>query len=273
LPISVKAVASTSLGTGTTKTKLTGASVKVPSWAKKLLAIAVTPPQPTTPKTQISYNAKFYIESEDLPAVMPFVALCPPLSSNIATNTNPDATPKELYNINCPCKGGENLDIYGEMLTGDGTTLVELGAELYFSDGESFPQYLDPLPNVQRHCKVGTWTAAAAAAKATGTLYQLVNAKAIVEVMSIVNTFTTTVSKPSAGEFELTSSDFLGISPLSWQAEIVAAFIGTGKPSLAKLTRIQCLNVPVRTPCNIVDTFTDWLGLATDYWITGAMYI
>lgn len=271
MPISSKAVAATSLGTSTTKTQMTGAGVDVPSWARIFLSAEVTL-FPLTPKTQISYNAKFFLESDDIPGLIPYIALAPPCAANIATNTN--CLPSiEEYVVNCPVKGGEKINMWGQMLLADGTAAVYMAANFKFGTaGAKLPLNIDPLGGVQRHARVGTWTAAVAAGKATGTAYTIVGGKRIVEVMSIVNSITTTASKPSAGEFELTSSGF-GINPLSWTAMPVGAFIGAGKPDLLGLRRVKGLDVPIASPSIVTDTLNNVVGLATDYWITGVVYI
>lgn len=269
--VAVKAVAATSLGTSTTKTQLTGGSIDVPAWARRLLSVTVSL-YPLTPKTQISYNAKFFLESDDF-AVNPFIALAPPGSANINTNTASILGPNEEYVVNCPVKGGEDLNIWGQMLLADGTAAVYMGAHLKFgTSGAKLPAFVDPLPGIQRHAKVGTWTACVASGKATGTAYTITGGKRIVEVGGIVNSITTTASKPSAGEFEFTSSA-LGLRPLSWINEPVGAFIGTGKPAIAQLTRVKDLDIPIASPCILTDTFNNVVGLATDYWISQVVYI
>ncbi|MCK5609285.1 hypothetical protein KAR91_45855 [Candidatus Pacearchaeota archaeon] len=270
MPIAVKAVTTTSLGTGTTKTLLTGAVVKVPSWSRKLLSVRVTV-YPETPKTQISYNAKFSLESDDVPNLVPFIMLAPPAAANISTNTDSIIPVIAEYIVNAPTVGGENLKLYGQMLLADATTAVYMGMDLKFGTAGAVLPY-DPLPGVQRHAMVGTWTAAVAAGTATGTVYTVVGGKRIIEAVGMVNSITTTASKPSAGEFLLVSSG-LKLNPLSWTAQPVGAFIGTGKPNVMGLSRTGPVDYPIDSVTDLTDSFTDIIGLATDYWITGVIYI
>lgn len=265
-----KAVTTTSLGTSTVKTQLTGADVKVPAWAGVLLSVRATV-YPLTPKTQISYNAKFFLESDDIGGLGPFIALAPPGSANIATNTGSDVPPIAEYIVNCPVNGGENLKLWGQMLLADGTAAVYMGMDIKFGTRGARLPY-DTLPGVQRHAQVGTWTAAAAAATATGTAYTITGGKRIIEAIGLVNSITTTASKPSAGEFLLTSSG-LSANPLSWTAQPVGAFIGSGKPNLAGLSRTGPIDVGIAPVTVLQDSLTNVVGLATDYWITGVIYV
>lgn len=277
MPISVKSAGvETSLGTGTTKTQLTGGSITVPAWARKILAVRVTV-YPLTPKANICYNAKFMLESEDITGLTPFIALAPPVGGGDATEISTVVPPLEEYIVNCPVSGGENLDCYMQMLTGDGTANVYGGMDLIFgSAGALLPPHRDPLRGMQRHAKVGTWTACAAAAEKAGTAYTVIGAKRIVEVLGIANSFTATASKPLAGRFRLESAGF-HTTPISWQASPVGSFISTSGADAdraAFLSRVKDLDIGVDSHINIQDYFDSGVaGLATDYFVTGVVWI
>ncbi len=272
--ITSKAVVVTSLGTGETKTQLAGADVSVPSWAKMLLAVKVTM-FPLTPKANLGYYGKFYLESEDVPNLTPYIGLAPPVGGIDATTGNTFVPPKAEYIVNCPVTGGEGLKLYGEMFLGDATAASYMGMDLIFgSKGAKLPAYRDPLGGIQRHCKLGTWTAAVDG-KATGTAYSVLGAKRIVEVLGLVGTLAAADSKPAAGEFELLSSGFR-VNPVSWNVQPVGAVLGaTDSSHVACISRMKDLDIPIAPITNIVDTYNQAAGVAitTDKWVTGVVYI
>lgn len=273
--ITVKPVQFTSLGTGTTKTQLTGADVAVPEWAKKLLAIKVSL-CPLTPKANIAYQAKFFLDSEDVAGLKPFIALAPPVSAGDNVDISLFVPPKAEYVVNCPVNGGEKLKIYGQMLTGDGTAAVYMGMDLIFgSAGALLPIYRDPLKGRQRHAKVGTQTVSVTAGVATGTDYEITGASRIVELLGMVTVYTVASSKPTVGKFGLTSSGF-ALDPVGWTCQPCSSALVTAEAdsNVACLSRIRDVDIPLKAPHVIIsDSYEEVVGQNTDKWITGVVYI
>lgn len=224
----------------TAKTLLGGATVILPSWAKSIMAV-VTKASTEVPVASIPFLPQVDVESNDL-KVMPFQVFAPPTASIIGAASHSQNTPKpEIYQMNVPCNGGEQMSIYGTGLIATGGTMTGfVGANLIISN-------MSPtLP--QRKAKIGTLTTSGTAANAdvAGTRYNFSGGTHIVELQGVAALRAPVASKGMAGHIKYTSNEFDGVSECKLDLVPCSGAFGTlGMSYLNGVSRLP-VNVPVQ---------------------------
>lgn len=265
-------VAQFAIGTGTGAT--TG-TIVVPEWADRVLAIRpVCAHAYPTDATGVDWSWK--LSSNELIGFTPVIALGPWGPSADATNSSCNMPPMETFPLNIPAHGGETIT-YSNVVESAVAANGYGSATFWFGNaGDVMPSYVDPLPGVQRFGAIGTFTASGAAgAKATGTAYTIVGARAIVEANGCLSEDAIAEKDPCDGMFELSSHGFAS-SPIKFAAHPIAATLGTttmlaGGP--VPMTRVP-LMMPVDRYCVIQDYFkANAASVNTDDWQTGVWFV
>lgn len=233
--IGIKMSSFTSLGTGTTKTKIQ--TVGMPSWAKSLLAI-VPIMADITPTAAQSIMAQIELESADC-VVNPFQCLAAPIASGLGATYN-TLTGKEEYLVGVPLKGSENIDVYGTALVAN-TVAPKAGVAFIISD--------EPPKFPQRHAKLGTATSMGTTVDTDvpGTAYQISGASRIVELMGLCGSKVIAAGDAILGQIKFTSSELVLNTPLEMPLYPASFGLGaTGSMLIPGVSRSK-VNVPVKS--------------------------
>lgn len=260
--IGCKTVTSTSLGTGTTKTKV--GSITLPSWVRSILAVIPYCAE-ITPTTVQSVSARLDIESDSL-NVKPFEVLAAPQGAGLGATFNTfQGMEKWLVGINT--KGGEIVDFYGTALVAN-TVAPEMKVACIISD--------QPAPFPQRRAKLGTVTATGTTADTdiAGTAYQISNAKRIVELIGLLHPKTIAAGDAVLGAIKFNSSEFALNTPLELPLYPLNFGLGaTGSMLIPGISRLA-VDVPVKPgQVNIQDyLYCDILTAAAGSFVSGVIY-
>lgn len=261
--IGCKTTTSTSLGTGTTRTKV--GSVTLPSWCKSILAVIPYLAE-ITPTTVQSISAKFELESDSL-NLKPYEILPAPIGAGLGATFN-TLTGREKYLVGINTEGGEVVDCYGTALVAN-TVAPELKTALIISD--------KPSPFPQRHAKLGTLTATGTTpdTDVAGTAaYQISNAKRIVELQAILHPKTIAAGDAFLGVMKYVSSEFQLNTPVELPMYPLSFGLGaTGSMHIPGTSRLD-VDIPVKPgQVNIQDyLYADILMAAAGSFISGVVY-
>lgn len=260
--IGCKTITSTSLGTGTTRTKI--GSITLPQWCRSILGVIPYIAE-ITPTTVQSVSAKLELESDSL-NLKPFEVLAAPIGAGLGATFN-TLTGKEQYLVGKNTTGGEVVDFYGTALVAN-TVAPEMKAALILSD--------KPSPFPQRRAKLGTLTSTGTTADTDvpGTAYQISNASRIVELQGIIHPKTIAAGDAFLGIIKFESSDFALNSPLELPMYPLSFGLGaTGSMHIPGVSRLN-VDMPVKPgQVTIQDNmYADILMAAAGSFIDGVIY-
>lgn len=211
-----KTIGDTSLGTATALTRIGGAagSMEVPAWADTLLGIYVHYSL-TTVTADEEGAAWGYLVSEDGMSLQPFEFLAPMVGCGDATPAESNSTPGEWYVVNAPVRPQSRITAYMQSLVA--LTGAPYGKITYrFSNSRASgiwnPTQDDPIPEVQRYRKVGTYTASSSSADGYfgEAAYQMnlgQGGGVITEIGGVAQQSTATAGLSGAGTFRFASND------------------------------------------------------------------
>jgi len=241
----------TGLGTGVTRVQLGGASWKTPTWARTLLKVK---PVATldTPTAAESCIPELEIESNDIP-VAPFQCFGSPTGAILGASGGGGSTgPNQSYDVNCPLKGGDNVDFYMKSL--DANTSQPFGeVEVTYTN-----LTLGELGLVQRHAKTGTTTSTGTTASVdvVGTPYSFSAASRIVELMATFGHSTVATADGVLGYIKFTSTDLQDAQDLRMALEPVAGGLATLQVTHIPRATRQAVSVPcIANNVTIQDAF------------------
>ena len=262
--ISILHTCFTGLGTSTAKTKLGGASVILPAWAKSVLAVI---PQVTidVPTVSESVLPLLEVESNDV-SIMPYQVLVNPLNAVLGATVGPLNLGNEKYVMGAPVNGGEQIDVYMTPLVAN-TAAPNGGCAVVVSNM--------PAGHKQRHAKVGTLTSSGTTASSdvAGTKYNFSGARHIVELMGMFGHGTIAAADAVNAYIKFTSSEFDGISDSRLPLEPIAGGLSTIFATCTKVARAP-VDIPVMDgQVNIQDYL--YMGLApasAGKFISGVIY-
>jgi len=257
-----KAINSTSLGTGITRTKI--GSYTLPSWCQSILAVVPYLAE-ITPTTVQSVSAKLELESDSL-GLKPFEVLAPPIGAGLGVTFN-TLTGKDQYLVGINTKGSEIIDLYGTALVAN-TVAPEMKAALILSD--------KPSPFPQRHAKLGTLTSTGTTpdTDVPGTQYQISGANRLVELQGIVHPKTIAAGDAVLAAIKYSSTEFAVNGPLDLPLYPLSFGLGaTGSMLIPGVSRLN-VDMPVKPgQVNIQDNlYADILTAAAGSWISGVIY-
>lgn len=251
----IKTVGPTTLDS-TTSVKISGANFKLPTDVKTLLAIIVHCSSPAGFTANEAIMASVELKSDSNP-VVPYKVLTAPLGSTLAKAGIAPQDLAPIYPVNCPVKGGSELEIWGTGLINH-TIEPYVTVDLILANFSAAPKY---------KAKIGTLTTmgAATAGETKGSGIRLEGGSKIVEVVGYAVGTTVATLKGIIGKFRLSSSGFKGMGDVEFAAEAIGGAISTDAttPSsieVAHLTRRKDLDIPITDPIDIDDYFN--LGVA-----------
>jgi len=227
----------------TTKTQLGGSTVILPAWAKSILAVVPKVINTTSVAAQ-SINGLVEVESNDL-SLMPFQCFPSPVGSLLGTMNNNVAKP-EIYQINAPCNGGEQVNLYGTALVALTTMLGWAGATLIVSNMR--PTAPNGQLAKQRHAKVGsiTGTGTTAGSDVAGTRYNFSGAEHIVELQAIVTPLVRAATDGMSGYLKYTSNEFDGVADVKMDFSPICGGIATVDSCyIDGASRLKGIDIPV----------------------------
>lgn len=255
----------TSIGsTANVKTPInTAKPVVMPSWARNLVSI--------TPYIacdvldgQLTLIAKIILESQDV-ALDPCIVLTNAISGYHTTSGQPYQPPNETFKVNCPLKGGEEINVYGTLLTSfTGPNYV--GCDIVVSD--------QPPAERQRFYQVGTITASGtAAATVDGTAYNIHGSDRIVELLGNAHHEVSGATVVVFGSFKFTSNDLVRSCPMQYGFEPISGDVGDiSGPHNTGIIRYE-VDVPTHTSCTLQDSaIFDVAPSAAGRFITGVVF-
>lgn len=257
-----KAINSTSLGTGITRTKI--GSFTLPAWCRAIIAVIPTLAE-ITPTTVQSVSAKLELESDSL-GLKPYEVLAAPIGAGLGITFNTFAG-IEQYLVGINTKGSEVVDMYGTALVAN-TVAPEMKSTLILSDRNS------PFP--QRHAKLGTLTSTGTTpdTDVPGTQYQISGAKRIVELQGLVHPKTIAAGDAVLATIKYTSAEFDVNGPLDLPLRPLSFGLGaTGSMLIPGVSRLL-VDMPVKSgQVNIQDNlYCDILTAAAGSFIDGVIY-
>jgi len=256
---------------GTTSTKIGGANFKLPADAKSILAIIPYVDAPAGKTAGEAVMASVELKSDSNP-IMPFKVLAAPIGSYLGADGMSIRDKAPVYPVNCPVKGGSEIEIYGTGLA-DHTIEPYVQCDLILADFVATPQF---------KAKIGTLTAmgAATAGETKGSGIRLEGGKKIVEVCGYAIGTTVAAAKGITGKFRLSSSGFKGMGDIEFAAEPVGgsktALDAAGTAAnieVAHLTRHGDLDIPITSPIDIDDYFNLGVAVTTaGKFVVGLLY-
>lgn len=265
MTIGITHVGATSLGTGTTKTKIGGASMVLPADARSILAI-IPIMADITPTTVQSISARVDVESSDVKNLGPFEVLTSPIGAGLGATFN-TLTGKDEWLMGAPCEGGELVDIYGTALVAN-TVAPKMQCFVVISD--------NPPPFAQRHAKLGTLTAAGTTADTdvAGTKYSFSGGRRIVELAGMYHPKTIAAGDAILGYIKYNSSEFVQTWPYELPLSPNSFGLGaTGSMLIPGVSR-QKTDIAVKTgQVNIQDYLNcHLLPASAGSWISGVVF-
>jgi len=259
--INVKAT--TAGATANVETLLNGTTnVVMPSWARELVDVSPYIASDST-TVNLCQAAKLVLKSDDV-AITPYEVLCNPVSGYDATDGICYHAPIETYEVHCPLKGGEEIQVYGTTLTSY-TGEVYVGATLTVADHRT---------GRQRFSKVGTYTGSGtSAAEVAGTAYTIHGSEKLIEAYGMLADIVKAAANMISGHFRLASNDFKVAVPLKFGCNPISGAIGTvDGPLLNGPSRVN-LSIPTNTTCSIQDyCYFDLAPTAAGNFITGVAF-
>ena len=254
---------------GTTSTKIGGANFKLPADAKCLLAIIPHISSPAGLTAGQAVTASVELKSDSNP-LMPYKVLCAPIGSTLGKAGISVQDKAPIYPVNCPVKGGSEIEIYGTGLI-DHTIEPYVTVDLVIADFVATPQF---------KAKIGTLTTmgAVTAGETKGSGIRLEGGKKIVEVCGYAIGTTVATLKGICGKFRLSSSGFKGMGDIELAVENIGGAVSIDATTatsieFAHLTRRGDLEVPITSPIDIDDYFNLGVALSTvGKFIVGLLY-
>lgn len=237
-----------------------GADLVLPSWARSILAIRPMVAN-ATPTTVEQVNHKLHLTSEDF-KVVPFEVLCAPTGACVGANAGAQAPEPPWYPMNCPVNGGDRLKVFGTGLVAL-TTAAYMMCQIIFSDKKAGSQI---------YGRVGTLTVSGAAGIYTaGTPYTITGGNTLKELVGFASNPGVTL-EGMMGFLEWRSNDFKDPSPLRVPTNPMAPGIGSGgMGNTTGLSRTK-VDIPILSPCQIVDSCTLTDVPTAGVFITGILY-
>jgi len=159
----------------TTATLLGGAALELPDGARNILAMVPFVTSPAGNTAAESVAAEAYLESDDV-KVVPYHVLAQPIGSSLLLSVAQlqGAWKDVMYPVNCPVKGGEQINCYGKGLF-DHTIEPYMAVLIIYSD--------TPPSKPQCYAKLGTLTGTGtSAARTTGSNITVVGGRRLKEV-------------------------------------------------------------------------------------------
>lgn len=233
MAIGIEVATGTSLGTGTTKTRLNGdKNVKLPEAARQIVAV-----KPylsiDTPTTLQSVWGQLSLESDDF-KITPYQVLAGIIGSSIDKAGVNIGTLPETWPVNVEIPGGGELKVYGTALVAN-TAAPQMGCEIIISDRRP------TVPQVR--AKMGTITSTGtAAAEVEGTAFSFTGGRRLIEIYGGVSLTTVATTVGVSGYFRFQSSEFRPPFPTKVAfAPINGALItdATTPSALASVTHIN----------------------------------
>ena len=241
---------STSLGTSTTKTTISGANMIVPAWAREIVAFVpyyTDVAHANNASDQI--QAKMIVESEDC-VIQPFQVVLTGMVGGLGTIHDQHQVTPEIFECHCPVKGGEEITISGQSLAAVTDSGPEMGVSIIYSSVRSGQR--------QIFSKVGTCTSTpTTSGEGPGTAFNIYGAEEIISVKGSIclSGASLGTSEPLFGYFRLTSPDFSEPTPLEFCATPHPAGLGTiGTPTHGEDVRFD-VRIPVTKTCTVQDYF------------------
>lgn len=269
-------IASVSLGTSTSKTKLggtqvqaTGADYLVPGDARSIVAVRPKLWE-TTPTANQAVSATLKIESADL-HLGDYEVFANPLDSGLGTAENMYEDPSPIYPTNFPCFGGERVQFFGTAQVAN-TVAPLMAVDVFLSDTQgafldaispTYAQVIDYSRPVQAKIagiNYGGGPTSTGTAAATQTFDGGLNISAPQKLIKglyglLVGT-TPAASKPVSGQFAVTAGELV-LNPQRWNAEPIPGFLGTTTAgALDHLAKVEGLNIRLKAPSFVKGSFT-----------------
>ncbi len=261
--------------TGGTETSIGGAAGwTVPAKVNCIRSVKVSVACGTVHDAVLSAIPRLRIYSQDA-KIEPCEILCEPVASSPVThgNGNPVWESKD-YPLNVRVKGGDVIFFYGtDYVTM--TTAPWMGIDVTFStDGGAGPQY-----HYKASAAVYATTVTAGAAHRDPTTYRI-SGKKITCAMGVVWQTTSTAAVGCIGKFSLTSTDFNIPYGIEWNQQGGGGILSVGdlEIHLSTAGKInpdegQQLDIEIRDPCNITQTWTNGPTNIVGAFVTGVQYI
>lgn len=274
----VDQIATVSLGTGTTKTKLggtqvvgTGADYILPTAARCIVGV-----RPhfygVTPTANEAMTATLKVESADL-GMKDYEVFASPIDSGLGTNEMQQVEAAPWWPLMQPCFGGEKVQFYGTAQVAN-TAAPYMNVDVLLSD--SFPHGFDGRNWQQNYAPVQakiaginygggpTATGTAAASVATdGGLTISGPKKRLIGLVGLVVGTTPAASKPIGGSFIINASE-MAVNPQRWCAEPITGFLGTTTAAVqAHLSGMYPINLALRAPSTPKASFALDLAITT----------
>ncbi len=272
----VDSFAGTDIGATATNTQLGGKLYIVPGKARSIVGVR---PKCYALESTVdeAILASLSVASKDL-GLGPYEVFAPPVGSNLGTTVSVSNDESSWYPANFACGGGEQVDFEGYLEIAH-TSHVWMGLDILLSDTvnasmvgalRQWQDILDMSKPVQ--AKVGgveegsgptTATTAATVYRDSGTT--IGGANKYIKALYGVNVDTTpTAAEPMAGFFGVSESG-LAINPQQFYSETPGAgLLGTTTAAqAAHITKIECLNLFLKTPAKPVGSYTPDVTLGT----------
>lgn len=272
---SVAAVGPTIISvTGNTETLIGGAAWTVPAGVTTILGVRVSTACGTVHDAVLTSVPRLRIYSMDA-KIEPCEIICPVVGSSPVTHGN--GNPKEqspFYPLNVRVKGGDSIYFYGTQYVTT-TTAPWMGVDVYFSTGGgSGPQY-----HYKACAAVYATTVTAGAAHRDPTTYRI-SGRVITCALGAVWQTTSTAAVGCIGKFSLTSTDFNTPYGIEWNQQGGGGILSVG--DLDVYTTMagnvdpnsgEQLDITIKDPCNITQTFTNGPTNIVGAFVTGVQYI
>lgn len=256
-------IASVSIGTGTTKTKLggtqvyaTGADYLLPTAARCIVAVRPKVVG-TTPTANLAVVSTLKVESADL-GMKDFEVFANPIDSGLGTAEMQALDAAPWYPLLQPCMGGEKVQFYGTAQIAN-TVAPLMSCDVLLSntwpegfDGRSWrPGYGPVQGKIAGINSGGGPTATGTAASSLGTDAGVTIAgpfKRLIGLYGVVVGTTPAASKPISGWFSVNASE-IAINPQRWAAEPITGFLGTTTTGAqAHISAMAPINLLLKAP-------------------------
>jgi len=247
--------------TGTSEVELggSGARLKAPCDGS-ILAIKIEMARAGVATTLQADICVMRLDSDTIP-VKPYEVFCEPIGANAGAEITPYKAESKWLPVNAPVKKGEELKITGAELIAE-TVHPYIAVTVLFADYVATPQY---------HSKIGTHTAAGAAAQEykMTTPITIVGAKWIKAIYGIQWEVTPASGKGCIFKYRLSSSGFkhtgeraglpekAGMGDIEFAGCFIPGFLSAGTTADAvasRLTRLEMYDkegIPIETPATI----------------------
>ena len=250
----------------TTAVLLGGAAVELPATARSIVAMIpyLTSPAGNTAGEPVAAEA--YLESDDV-RVVPYHVLAQPIGSSLLKSVAQvqGAAKDVLYPVNCPVKGGENINCYGKGLFNH-TIEPYMGVLLIYSNvSPSMPQVF---------AKIGTFTnTGIAAGRVTGSNISVVGGNRLIEIGGLAVGTTVAALKGVSGHIDLQCEGFAPAWALHVPINPASGQVDTNiQECVAGVARLP-VDVQMASKCVINDAFTLAVALTTTgNWIAQILF-